>query len=253
MLRLQTCRFGRQVTGPGISRLRVHSLENDFSQNTKTMFRPTWLGPTLIELPLLARRGQAIPASLLINQADNKIPHDRTSLFDREPSYQPFVSDRLRGAAKMASPATELFRHISRRNQFTDPASGSAPHPVKPQAGFSLIFGPRRGGLLVSMSALSLPHSSADWTQPAERNATPISARGVVQGEAEDGSRSWPNSGHFDRPRVQPENSRHRSEIHHGATHLRHRGEPVAGLERGTIDGGWNQALCCCGRGIPTL
>jgi hypothetical protein len=38
-----------------------------------------------MELPLLARRGEAIPASLLINQADNKLPHDRTSLLDQTP------------------------------------------------------------------------------------------------------------------------------------------------------------------------
>jgi hypothetical protein len=75
--------------------------------------------------------------------------------------------------------------------------------PVKPPAGVSLIFVAPRGEPPMSMSGLSLPHSSADVMQPAGRNATPISARGAVLGEVEeDESGSWPKLRViFDRPR----------------------------------------------------
>ena len=50
------------------------------------------LGPQPQQLPLRPRGGQVFPARLLVNQAEDDVPHDRTPLFDQGPRYQAFVS-----------------------------------------------------------------------------------------------------------------------------------------------------------------
>ena len=41
------------------------------------------LSPQLIQRPLLPRGGEVIPARLVVNQADDDVPHDRTPLLDQ--------------------------------------------------------------------------------------------------------------------------------------------------------------------------
>jgi hypothetical protein len=46
---------------------------------------------------LLSHGGQIIPAGMVIDQADDEIPHDRTSLFDlRVDAYSQLLSGNLR-------------------------------------------------------------------------------------------------------------------------------------------------------------
>jgi hypothetical protein len=76
------------------------------------------------EMTLLTHGGQIVPARMVIDQADDEIPHDRTSLFDlRVNAYSQLLSGNLRRLLRKVFvhhvPATDaqagpLFHHASR-------------------------------------------------------------------------------------------------------------------------------------------